>query len=87
MLTYRTTSLLSSRTSIFPVKQPLVYSRQYATEYDTRFLSESYTDKDDSAFLASDPTKIRVETDSYGPLDVPGNKYWGAQTQRYHLNR
>ena len=25
---------------------------------------------------------IRVETDSFGPLDVPANKYWGAQTQR-----
>ncbi|MDZ4134298.1 MAG: lyase family protein, partial [Paracoccaceae bacterium] len=27
-------------------------------------------------------TTIRVETDSFGPLNVPGNKYWGAQTQR-----
>ena len=27
-------------------------------------------------------TAIRVETDSFGPLDVPGDKYWGAQTQR-----
>ena len=25
---------------------------------------------------------IRVETDSFGPLDVPADKYWGAQTQR-----
>jgi len=24
----------------------------------------------------------RVETDSFGPLDVPADKYWGAQTQR-----
>ncbi|MCP4935546.1 MAG: class II fumarate hydratase [bacterium] len=24
----------------------------------------------------------RVETDSFGPLDVPTQKYWGAQTQR-----
>jgi len=24
----------------------------------------------------------RIETDSFGPLAVPGNKYWGAQTQR-----
>ncbi len=28
------------------------------------------------------PPKVRVETDSFGPLDVPSNKYWGAQTQR-----
>lgn len=27
-------------------------------------------------------TQIRVETDSFGPLDVPADKYWGAQTQR-----
>ncbi|TWI29428.1 class II fumarate hydratase [Paracoccus sulfuroxidans] len=24
----------------------------------------------------------RTETDSFGPLEVPGEKYWGAQTQR-----
>jgi fumarate hydratase class II len=28
----------------------------------------------------------RVETDSFGPLDVPADKYWGAQTQRSILN-
>ncbi len=27
-------------------------------------------------------TDIRVETDSFGPLNVPADKYWGAQTQR-----
>ena len=26
--------------------------------------------------------KIRVETDSFGPIEVPADKYWGAQTQR-----
>jgi fumarate hydratase class II len=25
---------------------------------------------------------MRTETDSFGPLDVPSEKYWGAQTQR-----
>ncbi len=28
----------------------------------------------------------RIETDSFGPLDVPANKYWGAQTQRSIIN-
>ncbi len=28
------------------------------------------------------PPQTRVETDSFGPLDVPSHKYWGAQTQR-----
>lgn len=27
-------------------------------------------------------TKTRTETDSFGPLEVPSEKYWGAQTQR-----
>ncbi len=27
-------------------------------------------------------TTIRIETDSFGPLEVPADKYWGAQTQR-----
>src|SRR5918998_965594 len=25
---------------------------------------------------------VRIETDSFGPIDVPGDSYWGAQTQR-----
>ena len=24
----------------------------------------------------------RVETDSFGPIEVPADRYWGAQTQR-----
>ena len=28
----------------------------------------------------------RTETDSFGPLEVPSEKYWGAQTQRSILN-
>ena len=31
-------------------------------------------------------TTTRVETDSFGPLDVPCEKYWGAQTQRSLIN-
>ncbi|MBB1496640.1 class II fumarate hydratase [Paracoccus sp. MC1862] len=27
-------------------------------------------------------TDTRTETDSFGPLDVPSDRYWGAQTQR-----
>ncbi len=25
---------------------------------------------------------VRIETDSFGPIDVPADRYWGAQTQR-----
>jgi fumarate hydratase class II len=27
-------------------------------------------------------TKVRSETDSMGAIDVPTDKYWGAQTER-----
>ena len=30
--------------------------------------------------------EIRTETDSFGPIDVPVEKYWGAQTQRSLMN-
>ncbi|MDF1804592.1 class II fumarate hydratase [Thalassovita sp.] len=31
-------------------------------------------------------TQTRTETDSFGPLEVPSDKYWGAQTQRSIMN-
>ena len=31
-------------------------------------------------------TETRTETDSFGPLEVPNSKYWGAQTQRSLIN-
>jgi fumarate hydratase class II len=30
----------------------------------------------------SNQTRTRSETDSFGPIDVPADRYWGAQTQR-----
>src|SRR5687767_4675101 len=27
-------------------------------------------------------TKTRIETDTFGPIAVPADRYWGAQTQR-----
>jgi fumarate hydratase, class II len=30
--------------------------------------------------------KTRTETDSFGPIQVPANRYWGAQTERSRLN-
>ena len=29
---------------------------------------------------------IRTETDSFGPIDVPADRYWGAQTERSRQN-
>ena len=31
-------------------------------------------------------TNFRIESDSFGDLKVPKDKYWGAQTQRSILN-
>ena len=31
-------------------------------------------------------TNTRTETDSFGPIEVPEDKYWGAQTQRSLAN-
>jgi fumarate hydratase class II len=31
-------------------------------------------------------TEMRVETDSFGPLEVPADKLWGAQTARSIMN-
>ncbi|SMO62387.1 class II fumarate hydratase [Paracoccus laeviglucosivorans] len=31
-------------------------------------------------------TNTRTETDSFGPLEVPSDKFWGAQTQRSIMN-
>src|SRR3984893_7630459 len=30
--------------------------------------------------------RTRVETDSFGPIDVPVDRYWGAQTERSRRN-
>jgi fumarate hydratase class II len=30
--------------------------------------------------------KTRIETDSFGPIDVPADRYWGAQTERSLAN-
>ena len=30
--------------------------------------------------------ETRTDTDSFGPLEVPSNRYWGAQTQRSLIN-
>src|SRR5512134_3025115 len=33
------------------------------------------------------PANIRTESDSFGPVDVPADRLWGAQTERarYHF--
>jgi fumarate hydratase class II len=35
---------------------------------------------------SSQSTATRSETDSFGPIDVPADRYWGAQTERSRQN-
>jgi fumarate hydratase class II len=35
---------------------------------------------------AASKAKTRSETDSFGPIDVPADRYWGAQTERSRQN-
>ena len=35
---------------------------------------------------ASGQTSGRIETDSFGPIEVPADRYWGAQTERSRRN-
>jgi fumarate hydratase class II len=32
--------------------------------------------------MAETRVQIRIETDTFGPIEVPADRYWGAQTQR-----
>jgi fumarate hydratase, class II len=34
----------------------------------------------------SRPSATRLETDSFGPIEVPADRYWGAQTERSRRN-
>jgi len=36
--------------------------------------------------MASPTTTTRTETDSFGPIEVPADRYWGAQTERSRQN-
>jgi fumarate hydratase class II len=35
---------------------------------------------------AADENSHRIETDSFGPIEVPNDRYWGAQTERSRRN-
>lgn len=39
-----------------------------------------------STYDISHLTGSRIETDAFGEIEVPANKYWGAQTQRSYQN-
>lgn len=39
-----------------------------------------------TTFDRLEQTNYRKEADTFGPLDVPADRYWGAQTQRSLMN-
>ena len=36
--------------------------------------------------MAAPKKTTRTETDTFGPIEVPANRYWGAQTERSKHN-
>ena len=40
----------------------------------------------DKTPLNQDGSATRTETDSFGPIEVPADRYWGAQTERSRRN-
>ena len=32
--------------------------------------------------MTATASNVRVQSDTFGPIDVPSDRYWGAQTQR-----
>jgi fumarate hydratase class II len=36
--------------------------------------------------ISAQPGSTRTETDSFGPIEVPADRYWGAQTERSRRN-
>ena len=40
----------------------------------------------DSSQSTGSATPTRIETDSFGPIDVAADRYWGAQTERSRRN-
>ena len=36
--------------------------------------------------MSSSPAATRTEHDTFGPIEVPAERYWGAQTQRSMQN-
>jgi fumarate hydratase class II len=45
-----------------------------------------YDSKLTDVFMTQASTATRTETDSFGPIEVPADRYWGAQTERSRQN-
>eukprot|EP01117_Protostelium_nocturnum_P020385 TRINITY_DN9140_c1_g1_i1.p1 TRINITY_DN9140_c1_g1~~TRINITY_DN9140_c1_g1_i1.p1 ORF type:complete len:555 (-),score=158.82 TRINITY_DN9140_c1_g1_i1:60-1724(-) len=79
----------SSSKSLFSSKNSLSLSPSSTSSINSLFSSSS-----SSSFASFErrnmstltKTGVRVESDSFGNIDVPANKYWGAQTQRSFTN-
>jgi len=57
----------------------------FAKAFTPALKVSSFTPAKQSVFFRQFATaagKVRAEKDTFGPIDVPDDKYWGAQTQR-----
>ena len=73
----------------------LKFSQNSATKTSLRLLSKNassvaarnqFAFRTMSTIRSIDAADVRIETDSFGEIKVPANKYWGAQTQRSYQN-
>src|SRR5262245_49837381 len=59
------------------------YNHEHADAADIRGRTDMLMDKTTRLTRRS---ATRVETDSFGPIEVPADRYWGAQTERSRQN-
>ena len=65
----------------------LKFSQSSIPKTNLRLISKNLTNfRNMSTIRDIDSSEIRIETDSFGEVKVPANKYWGAQTQRSYQN-
>lgn len=74
MLALRTTLLRTSRSTTKAPAQPRAARLAVSKQTLSRATKLRY---------ATDSGSYRVETDTFGEIKVPSDRYWGAQTQRY----
>src|SRR6202162_779793 len=73
--------------SLTTQREPALGS-MYAPRYNLRLLHSSPALQSGHTMPSSTdpPTRMRIESDSMGKIEVPENVYWGAQTQRSLLH-
>jgi len=72
------------RSSLFVSRAPIAVSATF-TRVSTLSSSSFFINDCSSRMISSTTPTRRKEKDTIGEIDVPSEKYWGAQTQRFNL--